>query len=76
MGPALSRALQQTFTSGTCIQGLGFKNGNPMTLLTSRVSLLSPSEKSTGDMRGHVDNGLLWAGVGRAICWYDCDYGG
>ena len=40
------------------------------------LTYLDPLVFSTGDMPGHVDNGLWWVGVGCAICCYDRDYGG
>ena len=53
------------------------------TSLTNRVSLLSPSDKSTGDVLGHVDMnyathnaGLWWTGVGCAMRSYVHDCGG
>ena len=49
--------------------------------LTNRVPLLSPSDKSTGDVLGHVDMnyathnaGLWWTGADYAVrpCVHDC----
>ena len=72
-GPGSSYNSLATFATTSSVTSVSFIS-TPS--LTSRVSLLSPSKKSTGDILGHVDNGLWWAGVGCAICCYGRDYGG